>query len=133
QMSDSPSYWTAVTRSRLARRRVLQLSAAGVLGSAALSFFGCGGTKGGGSSSAARASLVSEPADTGSKAVNGGVYQVSVAGDPKTFDSISGTALDVPHAARVYSRLVKYEVFKYPQPVKASVVPDAATSWETSP
>src|SRR5437879_1866889 len=109
-------YWTSITRSRLARRRALQLGASAALGTAALSFFGCGGgSKGGGSSeSGEKASLVAEPADTTGKAVNGGVYQVSVAGDPKTFDSISGTALDVPHAARVYSRLVKYDVFKYP-------------------
>ncbi|HEX5368782.1 MAG TPA: hypothetical protein VFY10_05130, partial [Dehalococcoidia bacterium] len=129
------NYWTRVTQSRVERRKLLRAGAGFGIGAAALSFFGCGGgdnsnssgssatsatsgaTGASGSSAASGASgatgatgasngLVSTPVDTTANAKPGGVYVTNITSDPLSFDSISGTFSDVPHAARVYSRLV---------------------------
>ncbi len=105
-------------------------SPSGASGSSAAS--GASGASGSTGSSASNG-LVSKPTDTTASAKNGGVYVTNITTDPLSFDSISGTFSDVPHAARVYSRLVGYKVSKYPDPIEAAVVPDAATSWEVSP
>jgi peptide/nickel transport system substrate-binding protein len=65
--------------------------------------------------------------------VRGGVFQGSINADPVAFDVIGGGAPDVPHPARVYSRIIKYQSYKYPDAVEPAAAPDAATSWETSP
>jgi ABC-type transport system substrate-binding protein len=130
QMAGNDSYWTAVAQSRLTRRRALQATGAGVL---AAGIGACGGgsddssKKGGGS-----ASLVAKPVDTSSKAVKGGVFQGQLPQDPNVFDVITGTAADVNHPARAYSRIIKYQSYKFPDKVQPAVAPDAATSWEFS-
>ena len=129
-MSDKDSYWAGLTQSRLDRRRLLRAGAAFGIGAGALSFIGCGGSD---SDSQDASGLASKPADTTSKATRGGVLQTAINADPAVFDVIGGGAADVPHPARVYSRIIKYQSFKYPDPVEPVAAPDAATSWETSP
>ena len=135
-MSTEHGYWTAITRDRLGRRRLLKSSAALGVGAAALSFIGCGGSdskSSGGDAKPGASSLAAKPTDTTSKAVKGGVYTAPINADPNAFDVISGFAPDVPHPARVYSRIVKYQSYKYPDPVQPVAAGDAASSWETSP
>lgn len=129
-MSGTNSYWDGLTRSRATRRRLLQASAALGIGGAALSFIGCGGGDGEGGDASG---LSSRPADTSNKAVRGGVFSAAITADPAEFDVIRGGAPDVPHPARVYSRIIKYQSYKYPDAVQPVAAADAATSWETSP
>jgi peptide/nickel transport system substrate-binding protein len=153
------NYWATVTRARVARRRVLRAGAGFGVVAAALSFIGCGGddddggptgaatgatgttgttgTTGatgatGPAATAAPTGLVSPPVDTTSDAVPGGTYIGQADADPTTFDVITGLPEDVAMAARVYSRLIKYKSYKYPEPVEPAAEPDAAVSWETS-
>ena len=60
------------------------------------------------------AGLSMNPTDTTSKAVRGGVYVQPINAEPAAFDVITGSAPDVPHPARVYSRIIKYQAYKYP-------------------
>src|SRR5215471_2253915 len=129
-------YWAGITRSRIGRRRLLATTSAGALGAAFLA--ACGGNDDNNKTPSAAdkekaASLAVKPQDTTSKAVKGGVYTASINADPVAFDVIGGGAPDVPHPARVYSRIVKYQSFKYPDPVQPVAVADAAQSWEVSP
>jgi len=130
-MADQGTYWSAVASKRLDRRRAIlrgaQLTA--VLGLA--SVVGCGGS--GKEETKNVTSLISKPVDTTSSAKKGGVFQWFGATDPQNFDTSSGFNGDVQHASHSYSRLVKYQAFKYPTPIGSNVVPDAATSWEVSP
>ena len=130
-MSQLDSYWTNVTRSRLNRRRLLRGSAGLGVGAAALSFIGCGGSSNSGDGT--DTGLATMPTDTTSKAARGGMFQTSINAEPAAFDVITGSAPDVPHPARVYSRIIKYESYKYPEAVQPVPAPDAAASWETSP
>jgi len=125
------TYWNMITQSRLTRRRLLRTGAAFGVGAGALSFVGCGGGDSGESKDAS--SLAVKPVDTTSKAVRGGMHQVAINADPAEFDVIRGGAPDVPHPARVYSRIIKYQAYKYPESVQPVAAPDAASSWETSP
>ncbi|HLF79416.1 MAG TPA: ABC transporter substrate-binding protein, partial [Dehalococcoidia bacterium] len=124
-------YWQRFADSRASRRKLLQAGSAAGLGAVALGLLGCGsdGDSGGGDSS----KLVTPPTDTSAKAIQGGIFQGQVNSDPNAFDVITGTLADVPHPARVYSRIIKYQSYKYPDPVQGVAAPDAATSWETSP
>src|SRR3954471_1725684 len=126
-MMGNGGYWTAITQGRISRRRVLKGTAALGVGAAALSFIGCGGSDdgGGGGKSKDATSLASKPADTTAKATKGGVFQTSINADPIAFDVIGGGAPDVPHPARVYSRIIKYQSYKYPEPVQPVAAPDA--------
>src|SRR4051812_32060261 len=130
-MADQGTYWTAVASKRVGRRRALVGGAqlAAVLGLA--SVVGCGGSDKEETKNVA--SLISKPADTTSSAKKGGVFQWFSATDVTNFDTSSGFNGDVQHASHGYSRLVKYQAFKYPTPIGSNVVPDAATSWEVSP
>ncbi|HLF77905.1 MAG TPA: ABC transporter substrate-binding protein [Dehalococcoidia bacterium] len=123
------SYWIT-TQPRLTRRRLLRGGAGLGLSAGALALLGCGGDSG---DTKEASSLASKPADTTSKAVRGGVLQAAINADPAVFDVIGGGAPDVPHPARVYSRIIKYQAYKYPDPVQPVAAPDAAASWETSP
>jgi ABC-type transport system substrate-binding protein len=99
-------------------------------GAAAASILGCGGSDSDGGDAS---SLVIKPVDTTNKAIKGGVFQGQIPQDPNAFDVITGTAADVPHPARSYSRIIKYQSYKYPDKVQADAAPDAAASWEFSP
>ena len=131
------SYWTTFNESRVGRRRVLQAGAGLGLSASVLALLGCSsGSKSGDSQSKSKdaTSLAVKPADTTSKAVKGGTYQASINADPTAFDVISGLRnRRSPTQARVYSRLVKYQAYKYPDAVQPVAAPDAASSWETSP
>jgi len=129
-MSDLDGYWSKVAGSRLSRRRALRVGAGLSVAGAAVSLLGCGGD---GDGSGDRSGLATQPADTTGKAVRGGMFQTSINAEPAAFDVITGSAPDVPHPARVYSRIIKYESYKFPDPVQPVVAPDAAESWETSP
>jgi hypothetical protein len=120
-MSES-TYWTAITQSRLTRRRLMRAGAAFGVGAGALSFVGCGGNDSGESKDAS--GLAVKPADSTGKAAKGGVYQASINADPVAFDVIGGGAPDVPHPARVYSRIIKYQAYKYPEAVQPVAAPD---------
>src|SRR5581483_10689042 len=128
-------YWAGITRARLGRRRLLAATGAGALSAAFLA--ACGGSDDNKTASPAdkkkAQGLAQKPQDTTSKATKGGVYTASINADPVAFDVIGGGAPDVPHPARVYSRIVKYQSFKYPDPVQPVAAPDAAQSWEVSP
>jgi ABC-type transport system substrate-binding protein len=134
-MSNHSNYWSTIRNARLSRRRAM-LATGGIAVSAAF-LAACGGSDSSSSSNGDTkkepSSLAVKPADTTSKAVKGGVYTASINADPSVFDVIGGGAPDVPHPARVYSRIVKYQSFKYPDPVQPVAVADAAQSWETSP
>ncbi len=104
----------------------------GSTGAATGSSSGSTGTTGSSGSSGA-SSLAYIPTDTTAQAKRGGTYTTSIVAEPAAFDVITGAAPDVPHPARVYSRIIKYQVYKYPDPVQPVPAPDAAQSWETSP
>jgi peptide/nickel transport system substrate-binding protein len=129
------NYWARFTESRLGRRRLIRGGAGLGVAAGALSFIGCGDDDEGGGSGASGGSsgLSVNPTDTTSKAVRGGVYVQPINAEPAAFDVITGSAPDVPHPARVYSRIIKYQSYKYPDAVQPVVAPDAATGWETSP
>lgn len=129
-MAGNDSYWAAVTQSRLTRRRAVAATGAGIL-AAGLAACGGGSSSSGGAGSGPE-SLVAKPVDTSSKAVKGGVFQGVLPQDPNVFDVITGTSADVNHPARAYSRIIKYQTYKYPDKVQPAVAPDAATSWEFS-
>lgn len=141
-------YWEKLTGSRVARRKLLRTGAGLGVGAAALSFIGCGSdsdtsgsTNGTGAATGGTGAtggngdsgLAYIPTDTSAQAVRGGTYVTSISAEPDAFDVISGTAPDVPHPARVYSRLIKYQAYPSPEPVQPVAAPDAAESWETSP
>ena len=130
------NYWTRFTESRLNRRRLLRGAAGLGVAAGALSFIGCGGDDDGestGGEGSGSTGLSMNPTDTTSKAVRGGVWVQPINAEPAAFDVITGSAPDVPHPARVYSRIIKYQSYKYPDAVQPVPAPDAATSWETSP
>jgi len=122
------SYWQEIIHSRSTRRRMLQGSGAIGLGAAALGLIGCGGGDSGGKSDAS--SLLYKPIDTTSKATKGGV--LARVGSERGYDVLRSAA-ENGNASPSYSRLVKYQTYKYPEKAIPSVVPDAATSWEISP
>ena len=124
---DENSYWHRTLASRTTRRRALV--AAGGLGVAAsLSLIGCGsdGDSDGGESAS---NLLYKPVDTTSKATKGGV--LARVGSERGFD-VTRSAAENGNASPTYSRLVKYQTFKYPEKVIPSVVADASTAWEIS-
>jgi peptide/nickel transport system substrate-binding protein len=125
------SYWSKLTQSRLSRRRLVSGGAGLGLSATALALLGCGG--GDSDDDKDASGLAVKPVDTTGKAAKGGVYQAAIQADPAVFDVIGGGAPDVPHPARVYSRIIKYQSYKYPDPVQPVAAPDAAASWETSP
>ena len=130
------NYWARFTESRRNRRRLIRGAAGLGVAAGALSFIGCGGDDDGdstGGSGSGSSGLSMNPTDTTSKAVRGGVYVQPINAEPAAFDVITGAAPDVPHPARVYSRIIKYQAYKYPDAVQPAIAPDAATSWETSP
>ena len=154
---EAANYWTRVLRRRVARRQAI--IAGGTTGLGALFLAACGssnnnasnapstgagtssssGSSGASSSSgsptggsgSAQSSLVSKPVDTSSSATKGGVLNLQ-GGEPNSFDFTAGSGAPT-FSGYVYSRLMKYKTFKYPDPPVATPVPDAATSWETSP
>ena len=148
---EQAGYWTRTLRRRISRRRALSVGAAGTM--SALFLSACGDDDSGGSSTGGTAgttgstssgggtgassqptsapSLVSEPVDTTSEATRGGVLNL-IGGEPNSFDFTAGSGAP-NYGVHAYSRLVKYETFKYPEPALAKAAPDAATSWEVSP
>ena len=90
-----------------------------------------GGTTGASSQPTSAPSLVTEPVDTTSQATRGGVLTL-IGGEPNSFDFTAGSGAP-NYSVHAYSRLVKYQTFKYPEPALAKAAPDAATSWEVSP
>src|SRR5713226_7475047 len=128
-MSQTDNYWEKLVRARLARRRMLIAGGASAAGALALATVGCGSGSGG-SKPAANALLYS-PVDTSSKASKGGTYVISQQADIAAFNS--GNGGDSANAMNTYSRLVKYDVYKYPEKPLSTTAADAAISWETSP
>ncbi|HEX5141330.1 MAG TPA: ABC transporter substrate-binding protein, partial [Dehalococcoidia bacterium] len=131
-MLANDSYWTKVLNVRIRRRRAIFAGSAAVVGSAFLA--ACGGSDSSdstGSGNGRDGGLVSEPVDTTSKAVKGGVLTLE-GGEPNSFDFTAGSGAP-NYGVHAYSRLVKYETFKYPDPAVAKAAPDAALSWEVSP
>jgi len=126
------NYWARVAERRITRRR--SLAAVGGTGLAAAFLAACGGDDDDGGSTGTQkpAGLVSEPSDTTKNATKGGILSVSSTNPPNSFDFTAGSGAP-DYSGHVYSRLMKYEVMKYPEPAVSAVVPDAATSWETSP
>ena len=110
------------------------MAAVGGLASPPRFLAACGGDDNDGGSAGTQkpAGLVSEPSDTTKNATKGGVLSVSSTDPPNSFDFTAGSGAP-DYSVHVYSRLMKYEVLKYPEPAVSAVVPDAATSWETSP
>src|SRR5918994_1059396 len=129
-MAGQDSYWASLTQARVSRRRALGAAGAGVLSAGFLA--ACGGGSDSSSKGGGPASLVTKPADTSPKAVKGGIFQGQLPQDPNAFDVITGTAADVNHPARAYSRIIKYQAYKYPEKVQPAAAPDAAVSWEFS-
>jgi peptide/nickel transport system substrate-binding protein len=152
------NYWDRALTRRIGRRRAITATGATAFGAAFLAACGgdddddaspvatssgssSGGTTGasgssgssGGSGSSGTSSLAYIPTDTTAQAKRGGTYVTVINAEPAAFDVITGSAPDVPHPARVYSRIVKYQAYKYPDEVQPIAAPDAATSWETSP
>ena len=141
------SYWHSVMTRRISRRRTLALSGAAALGTAFLA--ACGGddtasdSSTGGSTGTAGGSgpstgvageptgLLYVPQDTSDKATKGGTY-VAKSDNVAAFDTL-GNAADSTHALHGYSRLVRYQAYKYPEKALPTVDPDAAASWEVSP
>ena len=131
-MLGNDSYWTKALNGRIRRRRALIGGGAAVVGSALLA--ACGGSDSSDSTGSGNGSdngLVSKPVDTTSKAVKGGVLTLE-GGEPNSFDFTAGSGAP-NYGVHAYSRLVKYETFKYPDAPVARAAPDAATSWEVSP
>jgi len=128
------TYWSKVNLARLSRRRSLALTGIGAA-VAGLMLAGCGGSDRGSTSTKDEgSSLLTKPEDRTDKAVKGGVYPGSLAVDIQSFDfSVSGTSSDATASSFAHSRLVKFQTYKYPTPVKTVVEADAATSWEISP
>ncbi|HLF76810.1 MAG TPA: ABC transporter substrate-binding protein [Dehalococcoidia bacterium] len=121
-------YWSGLLTKRANRRRFVAGASAVALGAAALSL-SCGGgdDKKEGSSAS---NLLYKPVDTTSKAVRGGT--LTRVGSNRGFD-VTRSAAENSNASPTYSRLVKYDVAKYPERPQPTVVADAATGWEISP
>jgi ABC-type transport system substrate-binding protein len=124
------NYWTNLTNRKWTRRRILLSGASLSLGSIALALLACGDNESG---EQTKSSLIYEPTDTSSKATKGGVLSIHQGDDVQTFDTLTNFGQDATAANALYSRLVKWEVFKHPQQVQPNVVGDAAASWEVSP
>src|SRR5438477_400942 len=129
-MTEHNNYWTPLTRSRFNRRRVL--AAGGALGASGLAaaLVGCGSGSKTSSGGAAGTGLLFTPVDTTAKATRGGTYAIYQQADIAAFNS--GNGGDAGHAMNAYSRIVRYDAYKYPDRPLASTSPDAAVSWETS-
>src|SRR5687767_9597768 len=124
-MLGNDSYWGRIVDRRVRRRRALMGVGAGALGSALLAACGGDGGSSGSTSSGDDEGTVTKPVDSSSKAVKGGVLSL-VGGEPNSFDFTAGSGAP-NYGVHAYSRLVKYETFKYPEPAVARAAPDAAT------
>jgi peptide/nickel transport system substrate-binding protein len=104
------------------------MKSTGALGAGAvvLSLAGCGGD----SERDSASEKLYTPIDTSNRATKGGV--LPRVGSNRGFD-ITRSAAENGNASPTYSRLVKYQTYKYPEKAIPSVEADAATSWETSP
>lgn len=122
------TYWAGILNSRTNRRRVLRASIGASTIAAALSLIGCGG---GGDSGAKKdtSGLLFTPTDTSKAAVKGGV--LARTGSSRGFDVTRG-GVESADAGTAYSRLVRYQTYKYPDKPLSEVVPDAALSWEVA-
>jgi ABC-type transport system substrate-binding protein len=122
-------YWATVARTRVSRRHALAASGATALGAALLAACGSGG-----STSANKTSLVSQPIDTSKQAKRGGVSKWYLASESGAFDIHLGGAapLNVPRSM-VYGDFVS-EKPGYLKPQEyTDYDPDLAESWEWSP
>jgi ABC-type transport system substrate-binding protein len=106
------------------------LQAGGALGAgaAAVSLIGCGG--GSGESDGDPSGLLHRPVDTSNRAVKGGVLPLQ--GGVVSFD-FNRSATENGPTALTYSRILKFQTYKYPEPAQLGLLGDAATSWEISP
>src|SRR5262245_10211657 len=110
--------WRQHLRQRsITRRRLIVIS--GQLGAAGagLALLGCGGGDNGNTNKNAN-SLVTQPADTTSKAKAGGTFPDAISAEPPSLDALSAPALStLSYAAHyTYPRLLKWTSTKFPTP-----------------
>src|SRR5262249_37009417 len=132
------SYWENVTRSRVGRRRALELAGATGAGIAALGLIGCG--SGGSKATVAptpadKSGLLSKPEDTTAQAKPGGTLRSFLPADaPLGFDVLAtnnNATLDV--ARYTYPRMLKFTPAKYPKDADGASEGDLAETFEISP
>ncbi len=130
-MMPQSDYWLKFTQARQSRRKVLTLAGGAAAGLAAMSLMGCGDNNKTSSGAKSSSSLLFTPTDTSAKAVQGGAYDIFQQADISAFNS--GNGGDAANSQNTYSRIVKYDAYKYPEKALPTTSPDAAISWETSP
>lgn len=128
------NYWTRVTGQRLSRRRALYATGGTALG--ALLAAACGsdaepGTNG--QTGTTVTGVATQPADTTSQAIRGGIMQGYLTSESDTFDPLMGTVQAHAHATHAYSQLVKSKLGTFDSLSDGTVEPDAALSHEFSP
>ena len=123
------NYWSSLMQQRMSRRRAL--AATGAAGIAAAFVAACGGGEDSVDSGPRDSSgLLSQPEDTTSKAVKGGIWQTSRTDDPVTLDvTLNNSSLSWQDMLQVYQHLTKAGI-KSNQP--DAFEGDAAASWEFS-
>ena len=130
-MSEQTSYWARFNQARQTRRRVLLATGGVAAGAVALGLAGCGGGSSTSSGNSASSGLLFTPVDNSAKATKGGALDIFQQADIAAFNS--GNGGDAANSMNTYSRIVKYDVYKYPDKPLPTASADAAISWETSP
>jgi ABC-type oligopeptide transport system substrate-binding subunit len=125
------NYWFKFTQARQTRRQWLTATGGAAAGLAALSLVGCGDNNKASSGSKSASSLLYTPVDTSAKAMQGGAYDIFQQADISAFNS--GNGGDAANSQNTYSRIVRYDAYKYPDKALPTTSPDAAVSWEASP
>src|SRR5207249_8608823 len=103
------SYWERSLGKRVSRRRGLSAMGAAAAGAAMLA--ACGGSKssGGGGGSADKSGLITQPADTTSKAKRGGTLKWFAGNEPAHLDVQIDQAPMNQHKNMVYGHLVNID------------------------
>jgi peptide/nickel transport system substrate-binding protein len=127
------SYWTTIAGSRLSRRRAIAIAGGGSLAAALLAACGGGGSKSNGSSSSSgsKSGLITDVADTTSKAKQGGVLKDYAQAEPRSLDPVNPLADYNRIAPFVYSTLLVSKP-GHLEPPTGELQGQLAQSWETS-
>src|SRR5688500_13129661 len=122
----SSNYWSKTIEKRISRRRALQVTSAGFLSAGLLVACGSDGED------EESSGVLTRPADTTTKAKQGGVMKDRTFGDPPTLDMAGSNQPLNAVGPMAYSTLLQFKS-GYLKPTQNEVAPDVIESWEWSP